>query len=174
MPTTLQTIQAVVVLDGSGKRLFAKYYGGREGLAVQHAFEQQLYKSVHKSGSEVALVDLLLVVFRELVDVSVLVVGGLEENEALLNAVLAGLVEALAVLTKVPAVDKGILSENYDLLALAVDETVDEGVVLETDAAVIASRVTEATGEENLPKIELSEKGIRNAWSFAKSNWLRG
>jgi hypothetical protein len=57
------------------------------------------------------------------------------------------------------------------LIALAVDETVDSGVILETDAGVIASRVSKAPLTEPSLNIELSEQGVRNVLQFARGKF---
>jgi hypothetical protein len=79
--------------------------------------------------------------------------------------------------------------ENYDLVALCIDEICDDGhvplmycanarIILETDAANICSRVTKppATDITNV-KVDLSEQGLRNAYKSVRElarerNWL--
>jgi hypothetical protein len=39
-------------------------------------------------------------------------------------------------------VDKRTIVENYDLVSLAIDEIIDDGIVLETDPVIVASRVS--------------------------------
>lgn len=55
-------------------------------------------------------------------------------------------------------------------MALAIDEIVDDGVILETDAAVIASRVSKPPQHEiaGVKGIDLSEQGLLNVWEFGK------
>jgi hypothetical protein len=70
------------------------------------------------------------------------------------------------------SVDKRTVIENYDLVSLAVDELVDDGIILETDPVVIASRVSrppaqDMTSMKNLDNV-LSEQGFLNAWEFGK------
>lgn len=68
------------------------------------------------------------------------------------------------------SVDKRTIIENYDLVSLAIDEIVDDGIVLETDPVVVASRVSRPPAQDmqNLKGIDLSEQGLMNAWEFAK------
>ena len=42
------------------------------------------------------------------------------------------------------SVDKRTLIENYDLASLCIDEIIDDGIILETDPVIIASRVRPA------------------------------
>lgn len=60
--------------------------------------------------------------------------------------------------------------EHFDVVSLAVDEVVDDGVILETDPATIAARVTKQPMEDapSVKNIDLSEQGLLNAWEFGK------
>jgi hypothetical protein len=60
--------------------------------------------------------------------------------------------------------------ENYDLVCLAIDELVDDGVLLETDPVTIVTRVSKPPAQDigNVKNIDLSEQGLLNAWEFAK------
>jgi hypothetical protein len=72
------------------------------------------------------------------------------------------------------SVDKRTVIENYDLVSLAIDEIVDDGIVLETDPVIVATRVSRPpTQDANMRGgIELSEQGFLNAWEFAKAKGL--
>ena len=60
--------------------------------------------------------------------------------------------------------------ENYDLVALAIDEIVDDGIVLETDPVVVASRVSKPPQQDmvNVKEIDLSEQGLNKLCVFGK------
>lgn len=72
--------------------------------------------------------------------------------------------------------DKRTIVENYDLVALAIDEIVDDGIILETDPVLIASRVSRAPAPDapNMKNIDLSEQGLMNAWEFGKRRLAEG
>jgi hypothetical protein len=55
--------------------------------------------------------------------------------------------------------------------SLAVDELVDDGIILETDPVVVASRVSKPPAQDmtSMKNIELSEQGFLNAWEFGKT-----
>eukprot|EP00899_Mesostigma_viride_P010853 jgi/Mesvir1/1976/Mv16603-RA.1 len=55
------------------------------------------------------------------------------------------------------AVDKKTVLENLDLVLLALDELIDGGLILETEPAVIASRVAMRGSDSDVP---LSEQHI--------------
>ena len=76
------------------------------------------------------------------------------------------------------SVDKRTIVENYDLLSLAIDEIVDDGVILETDPTIIVQRVSRAPAQDvaQLKNIDLSEQGMNNLAQFGKAklgDWLR-
>ena len=66
--------------------------------------------------------------------------------------------------------DKRTVVENYDLVSLAIDEIVDDGIILEMDAVVVASRVSRPPQQDmvSMKNIDLSEQGLMNAWEFGK------
>ena len=66
--------------------------------------------------------------------------------------------------------DKRTIIENYDLVTLAIDEIVDDGIILETDPVIVSTRVSRAPAQDapNMKNIDLSEQGLLNAWEFGK------
>lgn len=176
--TSLYTVEAVILLDNTGKRLFAKYYKAPHEKAVdelivsksrQLQFEKMLFSKTYKQNSDVLLADNHTIVYKEFTESILYVVGSLSENEVLLYNVLQGLTGAFEILLN--EVDKRAILENYDLVALAIDETIDDGVVLETDPSAIAARVTSAPSEDATDiKIDLSERGLMNVFNFTKKN----
>lgn len=66
--------------------------------------------------------------------------------------------------------DKRTILENYDLVSLAMDEIVDDGIILETDPVIVASRVSRPPAQDvpSVKSIDLSEQGLLNAWEFGK------
>lgn len=67
-------------------------------------------------------------------------------------------------------VDRRTLLENYDLASLAVDEIIDDGIILETDPVVVASRVSRPPAQDvpNMQGIDLSEEGLLKIYQFGK------
>jgi len=56
------------------------------------------------------------------------------------------------------------------LVSLAIDEIVDDGIILETDPVIVASRVSRPPVQDvtSMQGIDLSEQGLLNAWQFGK------
>jgi hypothetical protein len=161
----------------------------------QKSFESGLMDKTNKQTNDVILYDNRVVVFKLENDVMLYVVGSADENEVLLYNVVVALRDALGILFKsvVPfyallsfsffglklltgelfyrgATDKRTIIENYDLVSLAIDEIIDDGIILETDPVLIASRVSRAPTADtpNMKNIDLSEQGLLNAWEFGR------
>ena len=103
MESLVPNVQAILLLDGDGRRIVAKYYrGARQWDSA--AFEAKLFKktknaAVARGESDVILIDKSVAVFRCGPDARAYVVGSSDENELILNMVLDGLVDALTAHT---------------------------------------------------------------------------
>ncbi|MCJ1463636.1 Golgi-to-ER vesicle coat component [Pseudocyphellaria aurata] len=199
MPTnmTLFSINAILILSTDDRsRILTKYYspphsqphashsGAAAGATTtssagsnpygtvkeQKAFEKGLMDKTNKQSGDVILYDGRVVVYKMEGDVMLYVVGGGDENEILLFGVVLALRDSLAILLK-NSTDKRTLIENYDLVSLAIDEIVDDGIILEVDPVVVASRVTRPPAQDvsGVKGIDLSEQGIMNAWELLKA-----
>jgi hypothetical protein len=123
----LHVVQALLILDNEGRKLFGKYYtdqvvaksvrsdqqqqqqqqddGKEEAKREQRAaFERKLWTTLRKRPTgEVALVDRHLVLYKHNLDVTVFLVGSahaLDCNELMLQVTLEGFFEALDTLLK--------------------------------------------------------------------------
>lgn len=143
----------------------------------QKAFEKALLEKTAKQTGDILLFDSRIVLYKSESDVMLYLVGSVEENEVLLyNAILA-LRDSLHLLFKA-SVDKRTIIESYDLVSLAVDEIVDDGIILETDPTIIVQRVSKApTQDVDLRRIDpFSEQGVNNLAQLGKAkltDWLR-
>ncbi|MCJ1397645.1 Golgi-to-ER vesicle coat component [Xylographa trunciseda] len=190
MPTnmTLFSINAILILSTDDRsRILTKYYSAPHhplhaapgssypganpypSVKDQKAFEKGLMDKTNKQTSDVILYDNRVVVFKMEGDVMLYVVGGADENEVLLFSVVLALRDSLNILLKT-STDRRTIIENYDLVALAIDEIVDDGIILETDPVIIASRVSKPPAQDmvNMKNIDLSEQGLLNVWEFGK------
>ena len=144
MESLVPNVQAILLLDGDGRRIVAKYY--RQARQWDSAaFEAKLFKktknaAVARGESDVILIDKSVAVFRCGPDARAYVVGSSDENELILNMVLDGLVDALTALLG-GTFDARTCFENLETAMLCVDEVVDGGAILETDANAVANRV---------------------------------
>ncbi|KAM6295472.1 coatomer subunit zeta-2 [Aegotheles albertisi] len=141
MEPSLYTVKALLILDSLGQRLLAKYYDGTFPTAQeQAAFERSIFRQTQRAGGEVACLEGLTVVYRNSADLFFYVVGGCEENELMLSAVLACLLDTLSHLLR-KEVEKRWLLDNMEGTFLVVDEIVDKGVILESDPQQVLQRL---------------------------------
>ncbi|KAF2640382.1 snare-like protein [Massarina eburnea CBS 473.64] len=185
-PISLFSVSAILILAiDDSSRILTKYYSNPhppqgnptdypgqiayKTVKDQKAFEKGLLEKTAKQTTDIILYDQKVIVFKMESDVMLYVVGGAEENEVLLYSVVLALRDSLNILLK-NSVDKRTVIENYDLVSLAVDELVDDGIILETDPVVIASRVSRPPAQDmtSMKNIDLSEQGFLNAWEFGK------
>lgn len=176
---SLYSIDAIVILDNKQNRIFAKYYTPphetienelASNVKKQKQFESELFKKTYKQNTEIILFENYTVVYKEYSDTLIYVISALNENEILPYNVLQGLTSAFEIILH-NQLDKRSMLESYDMIVIAIDETVDDGIILETDGNAIAARVTNPPTEDNANiKIDLSEKGLLNAFNFAKKN----
>ncbi|KAF2102057.1 snare-like protein [Rhizodiscina lignyota] len=185
---SLFSVNAVLILSTDDSRILTKYYSPPHppagtpanstnypganpypSLKDQKAFEKGLLEKTAKQTSDIILYDNRVVVFKMESDVMLYVVGGVDENEILLYSVILALRDSLNILLK-SSVDKRTIIENYDLVSLAIDEIVDDGIVLETDPIIVASRVSRPPAQDmaSMKGIDLSEQGLLNAWEMVK------
>ncbi len=57
-------------------------------------------------------------------------------------------------------VDKRTILQMYDSVAILIDETVDDGIILETDSGVIRNRVSNLPESDPVLNIEINEKTV--------------
>ena len=187
MTIDLYTVSQIIILDNNGDRIFFRHYTPPHATnaaqaappaAAQAKFEQSLTEKTRKLNGDILLIDGKVVVYRTTVDVTFYVVGatstvsgGGDENELMLYNVLQTLKESIEVVLN-QTLDKRTLLENYDTLAIAVDEIVDGGIILESDALSVATRVSQRPNPGDLPiALDFSERGLLNAYQLAKQKF---
>ncbi|KAI9171406.1 coatomer zeta subunit [Paramyrothecium foliicola] len=188
---TLFSVQAVLILSSEdGSRILAKYYSPPHSatgnsktstnpypdLKSQKAFEKGLLDKTAKQTGDIVLYDNRIVLYKLESDVMIYIIGSVDENEILLYNTILAIRDSLHLLFK-QSVDKRTIVENYDLVSLAIDEIVDDGIILETDPTIVVQRVSRApTQDVQLGRIDLSEQGVNNLAQLGKSklaDWLR-
>ncbi|KAK8153157.1 Longin-like domain-containing protein [Phyllosticta citrichinensis] len=187
MALSLYSVNAILILaKDNASRILAKYYdaphkpsGTKDrsypganpypNVKDQNAFEEKLHNQTASQADkcDIMLCDNRLVVFKQCQDVICYVVGDVSENEMLLYSVVLALRDSLLKLLK-GSLDKRTILEHFDMVALAVDEIVDDGIILETDPGAIAARVSQPP----VVDIDISEQGliagVKAALSFGK------
>ena len=192
MSLSLFTVSAVFMLDvrckpwersltrqGEGHRILAKYFTPKHGAAAvpgayvnpfktfkeQRALELAVQDKTRRGQGDIILYQNHLVLFRPALDFSIFLVGPESENELMLSATLTALHDAVATLLR-HQLEKRAILENLDLVVLCLDETIDDGIVLETDSTAIAARVSRPrpdAGAVDLSNITINEQTCASA-----------
>ncbi|WFD07450.1 iqgap- protein [Malassezia vespertilionis] len=193
MNLTLYTTRAVLILDADGSRVYAKYFQPPQetlqengaanaafaqtlppGLAPliaknpyqtlkeQHALEHAVWEKARRASGDLFQYDNNLVLFKASYDIYVVVIAPERENELMMHSFLGSLHDALNVLLQ-GQIDKRTVLDNLDLVTLAIDECVDDGIILETDSAAITNRVTRPRADAT--EVQITEQTLMNAYT---------
>ncbi|KAI0359531.1 coatomer protein [Trametes cingulata] len=175
MNLSLYTVSAFLIIDTDGHRVLAKYYhpkGHPNGeskklttLKEQRAFEKGLFQKTKKAGGDIILYDSHLVVYKHSLDLIFYIIGDPSENELMLHVALYAFSDAVHMLLRNQVEKRGVL-ENLDLVLLCLDETIDDGIIVETDATTIASRVSRPKADTT--DIVINEQTLLSAYQTVK------
>ncbi|EPQ55280.1 coatomer protein [Gloeophyllum trabeum ATCC 11539] len=175
MNLSLYTISAFIILDSDGHRVLAKYYRPKSHpqgeskslltLKEQRAFEKGLFAKTKKPTGDIILYDSHLCVYKHSLDLIMYLVSPPEENELMVHYALSAFSDALHMLLRNQVEKRGVL-ENLDLVLLCLDETIDDGIIVETDSTTIASRVSRPRADTT--EIVINEQTIMNAYQTVK------
>ena len=120
-------------------------------ISAQSEVEMSLYTKTVRTNArgeaEIIMLDDAVAVYRFVGDLMFFVLGDVDENEIILSDVLTGFCDSITLLLR-NAVEKKTVLENLDLVLLAMDEISEGGLLLETDPAVIATRVAMRAGDD--------------------------
>ncbi|KAJ8620807.1 coatomer subunit zeta-1-like protein [Cinnamomum micranthum f. kanehirae] len=168
------SIKNILLLDSEGKRVAVKYYSDDwPTLSSKLAFEKSVFTKTQKTNArteaEITMFDNYIVVYKFIQDLHFFVTGGDDENELILATVLQGFFDAVALLLRNDT-DKRTALENLDLILLCIDEIVDGGIILETEASVIAGKVATHGLDGSAP---LSEQTLTNVIATAREHLAR-
>ncbi|PFH52206.1 hypothetical protein AMATHDRAFT_2448 [Amanita thiersii Skay4041] len=175
MNLSLYSIKAFIILDTEGHRVLAKYYHPKNhpqgdskeflNLKEQKAFEKGLWQKTKKPGGDIILYDSNLAVYKHSLDLILYFIASPQENELMLSTALNSLVDSLTMLLRNSLEKRGVL-ENLDLVLLCLDETVDDGIIVDTDSAAIASRVSRPRPDTT--EIVINEQTLMSAYQTVK------
>ncbi|CAL1711448.1 unnamed protein product [Somion occarium] len=175
MNLSLYTVAALIIVDTDGHRVLAKYYhpAGDPNptpkrlttLKEQRAFEKGLFQKTKKAGGDITLYDGYLAVYKHSLDLICYIIGDPSENELMLLSALASFSDAANMLLRNQLEKRSVL-ENLDLVLLCLDETIDDGVIVETDSTTIASRVSRPKADTT--EIVINEQTLMNAYQTVK------
>jgi len=161
---TLNTVKGLMIMDNNGVRILSKYYDPEifPNVAAEKKFEKTLFQKTHKANAEIIMLDGLTCLYKSSVDLFFYVVGSGQENELLLMAVLDCLFSTVSGILR-KNVDKKSLCDNMEVIMLAMDEMIDNGMIMESDPQQVISRV--AIRSDDIP---LGEQTVAQVLQSAK------
>ncbi|KAG6405054.1 hypothetical protein SASPL_132636 [Salvia splendens] len=167
-------VKNILLLDSEGNRVASKFFTDDWPTnKAKEAFEKAVFTKTQKTNArteaEITMFEDNIIVYKFVQDLHFFVTGGEDENEMILATVLQGLFDAVAILLR-DNVDKREALENLDLILLCIDEIVDGGIILETDASSIASKVSTNSIDSAAP---LSEQTLSQALTTAREHFVR-
>jgi hypothetical protein len=92
---TLKAVKGVIVMDSEGNVLVSKYYD-------QTVSEKNLFEKTRKSTGDIIMYENMIVIYRPVVDLVFYLLGGVDENEVMLQGALNAFIDALTILLKFP------------------------------------------------------------------------
>jgi len=130
------------------------------------------------------MLDDAIVLHRGATGVRIFVIGSQDENELLLLSVLNTIWDALlAALFPQPTVagaysggsiDRQLIVDKFDTVLLVLDEALDDGVILESDPALVAYRATmRAADGSSLGGPPHAEETLSQALSVARDALIK-
>ncbi|XP_021599900.1 coatomer subunit zeta-1 isoform X1 [Manihot esculenta] len=168
------SLKNILLLDSEGKRVAVKYYSDDWPTnSAKEAFEKCVFSKTQKtnarSEAEITMLENNIIIYKFVQDLHFFVTGSEDENELILAAVFQGFFDAVGLLLR-GNVDKKEALENLDLILLCLDEIVDGGIILETDANVIAGKVASNSMDAGA---SLSEQTLTQALATAREHLTR-
>jgi len=155
--------------------VLAKYYRPKNqphlenkalsSLKDQRSFEKGLWEKTKKAGGDIIIYDNYLALYKHSLDIIFYVIGPTTENELMLHSALSAYSDALSMLLR-NQVEKRAIMENLDLVLLCLDETIDDGIIVETDSTTIASRVSRPRADTT--EIVINEQTLMSAYQTVK------
>ncbi|KAJ4974818.1 hypothetical protein NE237_007992 [Protea cynaroides] len=167
-------IKNILLLDSEGKRIAVSYYSddwptNSAKLAFEKSVLTKTSKTNARTEAEITMIDNYIIVYKCTEDLCFYVTGGDDENELILASVLQGFFDAVALLLR-DNVTKIATLESLDLIYCCIDEIVDRGIILETEASVIAGKVA-SNGLDSASS--LTEQTLSHAIATAREHLSR-
>jgi len=156
-------VKGVIVLDNEGNRIIAKYYNNNqhnmEGNQQQKQFERQLFLKSNKNNSsklnlyecDILNIENYVAIFKCYVDMSIYVLGERNDNELALSQVLETIHDCFDRVFK-HNIERKSLINNMTAVILVIDELIDGGIVMASDAQTVLSRINLKVGSHTAAK----------------------
>ncbi|KAG6419300.1 hypothetical protein SASPL_121516 [Salvia splendens] len=154
-------VKSILILDLEGKRVASKFYSDDWPTNEERrTFEKNVFSMTHmknaRTEAEVTIFKDEIVVYKFIEDLHFYVTGGEEENEVLLATVLEAVLGAIFIVLK-KKVNKMEALTHLDLVLLCLDETIDGGIIVDTDAKSIARKATGVSLDPGAEELTIGE-----------------
>ncbi|XP_054614829.1 coatomer subunit zeta-2 isoform X1 [Dunckerocampus dactyliophorus] len=160
LEASLYTVKAVFILDNDGNRLLSKYYDPEfyPSMKDQRNFEKNIFNKTHKAETldEIAFLEGMTIIYKSSIDLFIYVVGSAQENELMLMSVLNCLFDSLSHILR-KNVERRSLLDNMEGAFLVVDEIIDGGVILESDAQQVIQKVNYKVDDNSLSEQSVAQ-----------------
>lgn len=161
-------------MDSEGKRLFVRYFGNSSffpSTKEQIAFERYVWEKTSKNpNGEILSVKSLSVLYKFYSDLLIFFVAAEHENEILVNCAFEAFCEVLESSHK-DLLDKKAFLNDYDAAVVLLDEIVDRGVIVETDATTLKKRLDLMKKGQSTSIFDIAqEKSLAGAFAAAKTH----
>lgn len=135
----LTKISAFLVYSGT-TRILSQYFADIVPDNKKKEFEASIVEKTSEfMQSHVFIFEQYIVVFREINDLVLILVGGLQTNELIFDQLLETMCSAMTMIYKIPNMENVVQQIEY--MYFLIDETIDQGFVFEGTPSVVASRV---------------------------------
>eukprot|EP00834_Sanchytrium_tribonematis_P008113 NODE_862_length_3437_cov_1.143499.p4 type:complete len:174 gc:universal NODE_862_length_3437_cov_1.143499:836-315(-) len=164
----LQSVGAILAYNVNGQALFAKKYTPDIPVDIFNKIKTNLT-------GELILLDQKLIIYKQVNDIVVCLVSyDNDQNELQLYEVLTNLIEAMSLALGKHQLDQVSISEYFDFIAIAINEMIFDGIIMETDAQTVAARVSKRPSQavSELTEIRTGEQSISQAFNRAKESFF--
>lgn len=192
MEQFIHQISGLFILDSDGRRVFCKYFIDRKRptsaathtgeskthgkfsllntVEQQQKFEKLVFSKTHKQATmqmmgeaDIAVIEGYNVVFAAEKDLLFYVFASEQTNEQVLAEVVHCILDALNQLFD-GQMEKRTAMENFSHIVMTVDEVIDDGIIMETEAKTVAQRVEKVESSAQTitiagEKVNLGEEG---------------
>ncbi|XP_054614832.1 coatomer subunit zeta-2 isoform X3 [Dunckerocampus dactyliophorus] len=124
----------------------------------QRNFEKNIFNKTHKAETldEIAFLEGMTIIYKSSIDLFIYVVGSAQENELMLMSVLNCLFDSLSHILR-KNVERRSLLDNMEGAFLVVDEIIDGGVILESDAQQVIQKVNYKVDDNSLSEQSVAQ-----------------
>lgn len=133
-------VSSILMFSMSGTKIITRYYDKAIPEPKRAQFENEIFqRGIEDQLAEVMQHDEFIAIYHVVHGVFIFVVATLQTNELFLLDILTSIQSVINIVFK-DKVSADILIKQIDLLYLILDETLEQGFLMESDPHIIAAR----------------------------------